>query len=153
MGDLPNWVPAPARSLIGFTMNSSASTPRRTLSSGRRMLRAKHRQFEGWTSAMRKRVAEQVVHIRHWKVIEGDFTVAPDVEATWFIDPPYQHAGRHYVHGSRGIDYTALSRWCRSRRGQPIVCEQAGAQWLPFRSLAVFKAGPNSQRSAEAVWP
>lgn len=66
--DLPEWVPQAARWLIGFTMNSAASTPRKTLSAGRRMLRAKHRQFEGWTAAMRERVAEQVPFIRTWRV-------------------------------------------------------------------------------------
>lgn len=150
---LPDWVPQPARWLVGFSMNSAASTPRRTLSAGRRQLRALHRQFEGWTPAMRERVASQVTEIRHWHVIEGDYTLAPDVEATWFIDPPYQAMGRHYVHGSRGIDYAALADWCRTRRGQPIVCEAPGASWLPFRKLGVFHAGPNSRRAAEAVWP
>lgn len=102
---------------------------------------------------MRERVASQVTTIRHWQIIEGDYTAAPDLEATWFIDSPYEGAGRHYVHGSRGIDYAALATWCRARRGQPIVCEQEGANWLPFRRLGVFKAGPATQRSAEAVWP
>lgn len=150
---LPEWVPQAARWLVGFTMNSAAATPRRTLSSGRRALRAKHRQYEGWTKAMRQRVAEQVPQIRHWQVIEGDYTESPDVEATWFVDPPYQVAGRHYVHGCRGIDYAALAAWCRARRGQPIVCEQAGATWLPFRDIGAFHAGPNSRSSREAVWP
>lgn len=151
--DLPEWVPQPARWLVGFTMNSAAATPRRTLSSGRRKLRALHRQFEGWTPAMRERVASQVVHIRHWQVIEGDYTLAPDIEATWFVDSPYVGAGRHYVHGPRGIDFVQLAAWCRARRGQPIVCEQAGATWLPFRTLGTFKAGPSKQQSREAVWP
>jgi len=26
--------------------------------------------------------------IRHWKLIEGDYFNAPNIEATWFIDPP-----------------------------------------------------------------
>ncbi len=151
--DLPEWVPQSARWLVGFTMNSVSTTPRRTLSAGRRMLRAKHRQYEGWTHAMRERVAEQVTRIRHWKVIEGDYALSPDIAATWFIDPPYEGMGRHYVHGSRGLDYSALAEWCLARRGQPIVCEQRGASWLPFRTLGVFKAGPNSRASAEAVWP
>lgn len=152
--DLPAWVSQPARWLIGFTMNSAASTPRRTLSAGRRMLRAKHRQFEGWTASMRERVATQVPHIRHWQVIEGDYTHAPDIEATWFIDPPYQRMGKHYVHGPRGIDYAQLAAWCRARHGQPIVCEHPSADWLPFRRLGVLQRGVNSQRgSTEAVWP
>lgn len=151
--ELPEWVPQAARWLVGFTMNSAAATPRRTLSAGRRMLRANHRQFEGWTDVMRERVAVQVTMIRHWKIIEGGYASSPDVDATWFIDPPYQHAGRHYVHGSKAIDYAKLATWCRERRGQPIVCEQPDATWLPFRNLGIFKSGPTSQRCAEAVWP
>lgn len=151
--DLPFWVPQPACDLIGFSMNSAASTPRRNLSAGRRMLRARHRQMEGWTTALRERVALQVSAIRHWRVIEGDYTAAPDDEATWFIDPPYQATGHHYVHGSRGLDYAALGAWCRDRRGQVMVCETPAATWLPFRSIGSFKAGPNSRRSAEAMWP
>lgn len=151
--DLPEWVPQAARWLVGFTMNSASTAPRRTLSAGCRMLRAKHRQYEGWTHAMRERVAEQVTRIRHWQIIEGDYTLAPDIEATWFVDSPYEGAGKHYVHGSRGLDYAALAAWCRARRGQPIVCEQRGASWLPFRAIGTFKAGPNSRASAEAVWP
>lgn len=153
--DLPDWVPQPARWLVGFTMNSAATTPRRTLSAGRRMLRAANRQFEGWTDAMRERVASQVPRIRHWQIVEGDYTAAPDVEATWFVDPPYQLQGRHYVHGSKGIDYGDLATWIRSRRGQPIACEHPSARWLPFRNLGLFKAGPSSsaRHASEAVWP
>jgi hypothetical protein len=94
-----------------------------------------------------------VSRIRHWLVIEGDYSVAPDIEATWFVDPPYERAGRYYVHGSRGIDYARLAAWCRARRGQAIVCEAAGATWLPFRALGSFHSSPASKRSEEAVWP
>lgn len=151
--DLPVWVPQPARWLVGFAMNSASAAPRRTMSSGLRRLRAKGNRYEGWSPAMRERVASQVTQIRHWQVIEGDYTAAPDVEATWFVDPPYEQAGKYYVHGSRGIDYAHLARWCRSRRGQTIVCEQAGATWLPFRDIGAFHAGPISRSSKEAVWP
>lgn len=153
LDDLPDWVPAPARSLVGFTMNLASSTPRKTLSKERREHRARNRQFEGWSPAMRARVAEQLKHIRRWRSIAADYTAAPDIEATWFIDPPYQLAGKHYVHSSKAIDYTALAEWCQTRRGQVIVCEQAGADWLPFRRLGLFKAGPSKVRSAEAIWP
>jgi hypothetical protein len=149
----PRLVPQAAAWLVGFTMNSAATTPRKSLSAGRRMLRSKGRRFEGWTAAMRERVAEQVTRIRHWQIIEGDYSLAPDPLATWFIDPPYQGAGKYYVHGSAGLDYGKLAKWCLARRGQPIVCEQPGAVWLPFRRIGVFKSGPSSVRAAEAVWP
>lgn len=72
--------------------------------------------------------------ISHWQLTEGDYTAAPDIEATWFIDPPYNcPAGRFYQVGA--LDYAALATWCQSRQGQVIVCEQAGATWLPFQPL------------------
>ncbi len=151
--DLPAWVPDPARALIGFMMNAASSTPRRSLSKARRQVRALNRQFEGWTPSMRARVASQVTLIRHWKVIEGDYSLAPDVEATWFIDPPYVEAGRHYVHGCRGIDYARLAQWCLSRRGQVIVCEANDASWLPFRPFHSTTSAMNATTSTEVIWP
>lgn len=151
--DLPEWVARPARSLIGFAMNAATAAPRRSVSSGGLTLRAAGRKFYGWTKEYRERVATQVQHIRHWRVIEGSYRVAPSIEATWFIDPPYQLAGRHYVHGSSDIDYADLATYCRERQGQVIVCEQDGATWLPFRSIGNIKSGPRSRMSAEAVWP
>jgi len=152
VADLPAWVPEGARWLVGYSMNSASSTPRLTLSAGRRMLRAAHRQFEGWTPALRERVASQVTAIRHWRVIEGDYTAAPDIDATWFIDPPYRgRPGSHYTHGSAKLDYSALARWCLARRGQAVVCEAAGADWLPFTPLCET-VGMGGKRSVEAVW-
>lgn len=150
--DLPAWVPDGGRALVGFAMSSAVTSPRRQLSAGKIKLRAMGRRFEGWSEAQRERVASQVGAIRHWQIVEGDYTAAPDVEATWFVDPPYQVAGSHYVHGPEGIDYPALGRWCRARRGQVIACENDDATWLPFRSFATLKAGPRSAGSPEAVW-
>lgn len=152
--DLPAWVPTGARDLIGFSMNTATTSPRRSLSAGCRRLRTLGRKFYGWTDALRERVAEQVPRIKHWEIIEGDYTLAPDIEATWFVDAMYQgEAGEHYVYGSQGFDYEALARWCRTRRGQKIVCEGDGAVWLPFRAHGDFKAGPRSERTREVVWP
>jgi len=152
VADLPEWVPQGARWLVGFSMNSVASTPRRTLSAGRRMLRAANRQFEGWTPSLRDRVSQQVTAIRHWRIVEGDYTAAPDIEATQYIDPPYQgRPGSHYTHGSRKIDYPALARWCRARRGQTIVCESATADWLPFVPFGSVR-GMSGAASREAIW-
>jgi site-specific DNA-adenine methylase len=149
--DLPSWVPQGARYLVGFTMNAATVSPCRVLSSGRKKLREMGRKYEGWSEAMRERVASQVERIRHWRVIEGDYTQAPDVEATWFVDPPYNNrAGSYYVHS--GIDYAALGAWCKSRRGQVLVCENEGADWLPFQSFATFKAGVNGSGSREVLW-
>ena len=143
--DLPEWVPQPARWLVGFNLNPGSATPKRTLS--------KQPRGAGWHEERRERVASQLEHIRHWKIIEGDYTLAPDIEATWFVDSVYQKAGRHYLHHSNRIDFAQLSAWCRARRGQPIVCEQLGADWLSFRKLGSFKSGPMNRKSAEVIWP
>lgn len=150
--DLPSWVPAGARYLVGFSMNSAAVSPRRKLSAGRRRLAASGCRYEGWNEAQRERVASAVTAIKHWRVVEGDYTSAPDVEATWFVDPPYQEMGRYYVHGSKTIDYQALGAWCRARRGQVIACENAGATWLPFVPHRDAKAGPARKVSREVMW-
>ena len=149
--DLPAWVPQGGRWLVGFAMNSAVVSPRRTLSSGRKKLRDMGRVYEGWSVQQRERVASQVERIRHWVVIEGDYTLAPDIEATWFIDPPYNNrAGSYYVHAD--LDYAVLATWCQSRRGQVIVCENEGATWLPFRTFATLKAGVNGKGSKEVIW-
>ena len=149
--DLPDWVPLGARYLVGFSMNAATVSPCRVLSSGRKKLRAAGRVFEGWSLALRERVASQVGRIRHWRVIEGDYTEAPDVAATWFIDPPYSNrAGSYYVHSD--LDYARLADWCRSRRGQVMVCENEGAAWLPFTPFATLKPGLNGQGSREFLW-
>ena len=106
---------------------------------------------------MRDRVASQVDAIKHWRVIEGDYTEAPDAEATWFIDPPYNNkAGSHYPWGCDKIDYNALGQWCHQRRGQVIACENEGATWLPFRPFALLGRGlnkPEGSREAITVMP
>lgn len=97
-------------------------------------------------------IASQVESIRHWKIHNCSYEECPVGPATWFVDPPYQHAGKHYTHGSQGIDFEALGEWCKSRDGQVIVCENDGAAWLPFRHLADVKTTRAGKRSKEAIW-
>lgn len=103
---------------------------------------------------LRRRMTRDLARWRDTEVtvIEGDYTEAPDVEATWFVDPPYQgHPGSLYRHGSADIDFATLGLWCKERTGQVIVCEGEGADWLPFEALGdvVAHAG---KRSSEVVW-
>jgi hypothetical protein len=82
----------------------------------------------------------------------GDYTEAPDIEATWFIDPPYVGVTNGYVHGPGDIDYDELAQWCLSRRGQVIICEGPDAEWLPFRHLRSWPGQPHhGQRSVPTV--
>lgn len=74
------------------------------------------------------------------RVACADYRQMPNVEATWYIDPPYDNrAGSYYVHAD--VD-------C----GQVIVCENEGATWLPFRPFATLKAGVNGRGSREVIF-
>lgn len=104
-----------------------------------------------WSPAVRQRLARQVVQIRHWRVFHCDYRDLPvSGPATWFIDPPYKgKRGAAYSCSSARIDFNALARWCRNRPGQAIVCEAAGATWLPFWHVGRVKAAVG--HSSEAV--
>lgn len=141
-----------ARLLIGWWLNKGTASPRKSPGA---WMRSGIRPLSMWGPEVRQRIASQVEHIRHWTLIEGTYRDAPDIEATWFIDPPYFVAGKHYRHGASGIDYTDLAGFCRECRGQVVVCENDGATWLPFRPYRAIKAseGKHGGRvSMEAVW-
>ena len=93
-------------------------------------------------------------------VVLGDYSALNNAEATWFIDPPYQPVegsvrGNGYDKKSGCsadcIDFKALGKWCKSRTGQVIVCEQEGADWLPFRVLRSAKNSQN-KKYKEMIW-
>jgi site-specific DNA-adenine methylase len=139
-----------AKWLVGFWLNRGVATPRRTPS---RWMRDGIRPGSFWGPRVRQTIASQVDAIRHWQIFNCSYSECPTSdEATWYIDPPYQAAGKHYRFGSEQIDYSALAEWCRSRRGQVIVCENVGATWLPFRKLADVKTTRAGKRSVEAIW-
>lgn len=142
-----------ARWLVGFWLNKGASSPRKSPSA---WMRSGVRPGSYWGPQVRETLACQVESIRHWRIIPGDYRAVSDLgPATWFIDPPYQVAGSHYRFGSQGIDFAGLGEWCQSRQGQVIVCENVGADWLPFEPLTPSKATPGQSRSPrrrEAVW-
>jgi hypothetical protein len=141
-------VPQEARWLMGFWCNVT-SRPVRTPS---RWMREPSPHHLFWGDKVRQRLAAQVDRIRHWRVQFGAYTDAPDVPATWFIDPPYEKLGRHYRY--RPVEYTALATWCQARQGQVIVCEQAGATWLPFEPLpgGPAKTARKGRPSWEVIW-
>jgi site-specific DNA-adenine methylase len=110
---------------------------------------------------LKRRIAKTLPHLSKIKIIHGSYEDAPDMEATYFVDPPYQvllnyrsikdGAGNAYRFGSNGIDYDHLSKWCMSRQGFVIVCEQQPASWLPFVPLSKLKNSQNISRM-EVVW-
>ena len=143
--------PEAARSLIGFWLNKGVAEPKKTPSV---WARSGERPNSFWGPAIKERIAAQVPSIRHWVVKNRSYELARNVRSTWFIDPPYQgECGSSYRY--RSIDYGALGEWCRGLQGQILVCEQAGADWLPFQPFRTTKATPGSRGrsySREVLW-
>lgn len=139
-----------ARWLVGFWLNRGIASPRKTPS---KWMRDGIRPGSFWGTRVRQTIASQVNSIRHWRVYNCSYVDCPTSRvATWFIDPPYEGAGKHYRFGSEQIDFGELATWCKSRPGQVIVCENKGAAWLPFRELADVKTTRADRRSREVIW-
>ena len=120
------------RWLIGFCINRGSSMPKVTAS----------KRSDGLT--YKKYICENLHKIKHWKSYGTSYDTAPNQVATWFIDPPYQRAGKYYYGHSR-MDFVALGKWCLERQGQLIVCENEGADWLPFQPMTVFRGSTKTQ--------
>lgn len=138
-------LPQEAKWLIGFWLNRGSAQPKksRTAYSART-----DRAQLNWGAKAKARIATQLPRIAGWRVSPGSYEQSSDLEATWFIDPPYGDKGRHYRVGFEAFD--DLGRWSRSRKGQVIVCEGDGAEWLPFRLLGNFKTSLG--RASEVLW-
>lgn len=133
------------RALIGFWMVRAGANPRDHLVPSW----SQNYPNRFWGYYIRSQIASQVHLIKHWKAELLDYNLVPNESATWFIDPPYQVAGKTYVHNR--IDYPQLADWCRSRAGQVIACEAEGATWLPFEPLYEHKGIQRAKRT-EVVW-
>lgn len=135
-----DWRDADEKSLVGFWIGKGKTTPGLTRSKwGREYADAP--DCKVWNEAVKRRLAAQVEKIRHWQIIGGDYTVAPDIEAHWFIDPPYSEAGKRYA--VNDVNFNDLAVWAKQRKGFVQVCENEGAKWLsfqPFRKVNTYKA-------------
>jgi hypothetical protein len=140
-------IPGPARDFVGFHLNPGNTIPGR-----RRSAYRSGRWAKRWSQTTRRNLANQLHRIRHWRVICGDYRHALEAmpnPATWFIDPPYSNsAGKTYR--TPELDYQALAAWTERLSGQVIVCEHAGATWLPFRPI--WSTAGVAGRSREAVF-
>lgn len=127
----------PEKWLIGFCINPGSSCPKITASK-----RCK------W-DAYKKNIAIMVEKIKHWKIYNDSYEKIPNQEATWHIDPPYQKAGKYYF-GYNKMNYTKLAGWSKERFGQVMVCENEGADYLPFQFLTEHMG--SMQKNTEVVW-
>lgn len=124
------------RYLLGWLSGRGATHPRKVA--------------QKWAALDRdlKSIAGQLYKIRHWNITLGDYQDAPNIKATWFIDPPYQFGGGSYRTGP--IDYKALAGWIKTRQGQVIACENTRANWLDFWPLRENRGSRNT--TTEAIW-
>lgn len=122
--------------LMVFIIGAGQAAPLKTASARRTTQRPNTIKYN------LERIAGDLYKIKHWEFILGDYFEAPDVPATWFIDPPYQFGGHKYVKSNKKIDFISLGDWSQSRQGQSIVCENNLATWLNFKPMI-------SQRGSE----
>ena len=111
-----------------------------------------------WGPAVKQRIISQLPKIREWEIHQASWDEI-DVgrfgnDVHWHIDPPYSSpAGRRYPHDH--VDYDKLADWCRRLPGDVDVCEQEGAEWLPFSPLCSVVTARGRRTGAvshEAVW-
>jgi len=130
---------------------ASATSSWRSVASGGQF------QVTGWMARdfpfIKRRMAADLAEIGggRVKVFEGGYESSLVCDATWFVDPPYQHQGHRYTEGSAGLDYEHLGAWCRNLRGQTIVTEAKPADWLPFRPHKTHYDQTNQAR-VDLIW-
>ena len=108
---------------------------------------------------LKERLRNIVGRIDHWKITNLDYTkVVKSNKCTWFIDAPYQCARSRYKVDPRSPKFFRdLKSYCLKRRGQTIVCEGQGADWLPFeilttQSVLATQLASKSTQYTELVW-
>jgi len=126
------------KQLIGFCINRGSSSPKKTV-----------QEYNTWETA-RIEISKNVEKIKHWKIIKDDYINIENVEATWFIDPPYMFGGEYYRHSTKNIDFVKLGEWCKNRIGQVIVCENTKADWLDFKPMVSIQG--MMYKTVEAIW-
>lgn len=143
--DLP--LTQPHKDLIGFCINRGSVSPKNIVQKW--SCQAKGRpDWASTTNYQLRRISDMLPNIRHWQARFGDYRNLPDIEATWFIDPPYQNGGELYSENK--IDYSELAEWCLGRSGQVIVCENNQADWLPFSELREITG--QRKKTTEVFW-
>jgi len=128
------------KELMGFMVNRGVAYP--------------HNIYTTWPSdtneiqKCKNRILNYLDKIRHWQIRNEDYRKLENIEATWYIDPPYQKGGERYI--KNHIDYVQLAEWCKSRKGQVIVCENGDADWLDFEFLSSLQG--QKKKTNELIW-
>jgi len=129
------------KDLLGFMIQAGVNAPRLTCTEAgvRNQVTAKNN------------IIRDLHKIKHWQIKCGCYAELENIEATWFIDPPYQFGGEYYRISNKNINYKILSNWCQERKGQIIVCENTKADWLPFEQLKKIQ-GMAQTNTIEAIY-
>jgi hypothetical protein len=139
-----SWDCEEAKWLIGFIIAAGVASPRKKPSKWRTTLRPHSQEYK------KSEIADSLYKIKHWKFILGEYNCIDSINATWFIDPPYQQGGNQYKFGSKMLDYNELSHWCKERNGQTIVCENTNSNWL--ESIPIAKMDGVKYKTMETMW-
>jgi len=107
-----------------------------------------------WGPAVKRRIIQQKPMIANWSIENKPWWEIDLESAHWHVDPPYNNsAGARYPHSK--IDFGALGSWCQTLPGHVDVCENVGADWLPFEPLyevVTSRGRRDGSVSREAVW-
>jgi len=119
------------KAFLGFFCNPSSAQPKKTVTA---------RGENSW-NRHKNNIIENLPKVKHWKIYNKSYDQLDNIEATWFIDPPYQFGGEYYHSSSsnKWIDYNELRDWTLSRSGEIIVCENSKADWMDFKPLVQLK--------------
>jgi len=146
-------LPRPDRLLCAFWVSKGRAEPSGTLSPWYFQYSGSH-DCRVWGPAVKARIIAQKPQIKGWRVDCLPWHKVPLEDAHWHVDPPYANAaGRRYP--SSDVNYPALAEWCRGLPGHVDVCENTGADWLPFRhlhSVVSSRGRRDGSLSEEAVW-
>jgi len=133
-----------AKLFYSFIIGKGSERPRNTVTNRIAVDRPNHINHN------LKRIAGDLDKIKHWTIIHGCYTQLDNEKATWFIDPPYQHGGHSYPEGNKNIEFLELGKWCKSRLGHIIVCENTKAKWMEFKPILDQKG--SRFKTTEAIW-
>tara|TARA_Y100000034_G_scaffold3175_1_gene3854 strand:- start:79 stop:843 length:765 start_codon:yes stop_codon:yes gene_type:complete len=128
-----------AKHYVGFWINQASAAPKKTPG-----------KYSGWSERRKAAVIYDLPKIKHWDIINCSYENTPDIEATWFIDPPYEFGGEYYRMNNKSIDFPALGEWCSKRKGQIMVCENSKASWMDFEVLTENKGQKHA--TTEVMW-
>jgi site-specific DNA-adenine methylase len=128
------------RCFLGFCVNEGSANPRNVLT-----------KWAGDSLDFKiKKTIEKLNQIKHWDIKLRSYESIENIDATWFIDPPYFKGGEHYPFSNKNLDFNQLGQWCKERKGEVIVCENDNADWLPFQHLKEHWGG--KKKSNEVVF-